>query len=146
MKHHAFPIRIYYEDTDAGGIVYHGQYINFGERGRTEFLRHLGYNNSELTRELGTLFVVRHIDINYLKPAWLDDVLEIRTSVASMKNTSFVMHQTFFRQKDGAQEEVIADMRVALVCVEASEIKPKKIPDAVRKEFAQYMDEPSEVR
>lgn len=149
MKHHIHPIRIYYEDTDAGGIVYHASYIRFAERGRTEFLRHVGYNNSDLTRDLGTIFVIKHMDVEYFKPAYLDDVLNLRTSVASIKNTSFVMHQTFYRNhgsfSDAAQDELsgekIADMKVALVCVDVNTIKPTRVPDPVRAQFTQFLEE-----
>jgi acyl-CoA thioester hydrolase len=135
MTHHTLNIRIYYEDTDAGGVVYHASYLKFGERGRTEFLRHLGHQNSDLEREYGTLFLVRHIEIDYHRPAVLDDLLRLETAIESMKNTSFTMRQRFFRG-----EELIADMRVALVCVDTNAIKPVRLPGIVRDEFINFIE------
>lgn len=135
MTHHSIDIRIYYEDTDAGGVVYHASYLKFGERGRTEFLRHLGHQNSDLAREHGTLFLVRHIEIDYHRPALLDNLLRLETAIESMKNTSFTMRQRFFRD-----EELIADMRVALVCVDTNAIKPVRLPGIVRDEFMNFIE------
>jgi len=129
MKH-TIDIRIYYEDTDAGGVVYHANHLKFAERGRTECLRDLGHQNSDLENEFGILFVVKHIDIEYHKPAFLDDALTLTTTIESMKNTSFIMHQAVYRG-----DELIVDMHVALVCVDTNTIKPVRLPDTVRKEF-----------
>ncbi len=135
MTHHSMDIRVYYENTDAGGVVYHANYLNFGERGRTEFLRHLGHENNELEREFGIIFVVRHIEIDYHKPAFLDDLLRLDTSIDSIKNTSFIMRQSLFNK-----DEMIADMKVALVCVNTNTIKPMRLPEAVKGEFEKYIE------
>lgn len=134
-KRHAIDIRIYYEDTDAGGVVYHGSYLRFGERGRTELLRALGHQNSEIAKDFGVMFVVKHIDIDYQKPVFLDDLLKLETRIEHLKNTSFVMHQTFTCTNRGG--EMVADMKVALVCVDVDVIKPVRLPDAIRREFEQ---------
>lgn len=131
---HTIPIRIYYEDTDAGGIVYHASFVRFAERGRTEFLRLLGHNNSNLTKELGTIFVVRHLEVDYLKPAYLDDLLNQQTSILEMRNTSFIMRQTFFKNGDK-----ICDIKVTLVCVDTNGIKPVRLPDKIRAEFEPHL-------
>lgn len=131
--------RVYYENTDAGGIVYHAQYLHFAERGRTELLRKIGHQSSELVQELGVMFVARHVTIDYFKPAFLDDLLEVHTSVAELKNTSFVMRQTFFRQNQGIEEK-IAEVMVTLVCVSADNIKPARVPDALRDGFKDYIE------
>lgn len=131
---HTIPIRIYYEDTDAGGIAYHASFIRFCERGRSEYLRNLGYTNSNLTKELGTFFVARHLEADYYKPAFLDDLLQLETSVLEMRNTSFVMKQVFYKEFD-AKPERICELKVTLVCVRANDIKPVRIPDALRKDF-----------
>lgn len=133
---HTIPIRIYYEDTDAGGITYHASFIRFGERGRTEFLRHIGYNNSDLTRELGTVFVVRHIEIDYLKPAYLDDLLTLETSILEMRNTSFIMDHKFYKQ-----DEKICEIKVTLVCVQTNGIKPVRLPEDVRQSFERHLQQ-----
>lgn len=123
---HKHPIRIYYEDTDAGGIVYHASHIRFCERGRTEFLRSIGYLNSQVEEETGVLFVVRHMDVDYLRPARLDDLLELRTSVIKVKNTSFIMHQELYKD-----EVLVFSMDVVLACITHKE-KLVKIPETVR--------------
>lgn len=137
---HTIPIRIYYEDTDAGGITYHASFIRFCERGRSEYLRDLGYTNSNLTKELGTFFVARHLEADYYKPAFLDDLLQLETSVMEMRNTSFIMRQVFTKDF-GAKTERICELKVTLVCVRAHDIKPVRIPDALRAEFEKDLKE-----
>ena len=125
MKHE-LPIRIYYEDTDAGGIMYHASHIRFCERGRTEFLRDGGWTNSEIAETLGVLFVVRHMDVNYLKPCYLDDILKLKTSVIKVKNTSFIMKHDLYRD-----EELVFTMDVVLACITKS-ANLVKIPEDIR--------------
>ncbi|MBL4588454.1 MAG: YbgC/FadM family acyl-CoA thioesterase [Alphaproteobacteria bacterium] len=125
MKHE-LPIRIYYEDTDAGGIMYHASHIRFCERGRTEFLRDGGWTNSEIAETLGVLFVVRHMDVNYLKPCYLDDMLKLKTSVIKVKNTSFIMKHDLYRD-----EELVFTMDVVLACITKS-ANLVKIPEDIR--------------
>ena len=134
MKH-TIDIRIYYEDTDAGGIVYHPNYLKFAERGRTEFLRHTGFNNSDLQNDIGVMFVVRHIDIDYLKTAVLDDALTLETTIQNIKNTSFTMHQRTCRGDD-----VIADMHVVMVCVDMKTHKPVRLPENIKEAFQLYQE------
>ena len=95
MKH-KIPIRVYYEDTDAGGVVYHANFLKFAERGRTEFLRAVGFENTELKKNKGMIFVVRRIEVDYHKPAFLDDPLIMQSSIEAMKNPSFTMDQAVF--------------------------------------------------
>ena len=134
MKH-SMNIRVYYEDTDAGGIVYNANYLKFAERGRTEFLRKTGFQSSILHSDHSTIFVVRHVEIDFVKPAYLDDVLELRTSIMELKNTSFMMCQQVF--KDG---ELITDMRVVLVCVNTDTYRAVRIPEAVKDTFQTYVE------
>ncbi len=129
MKH-TIDIRVYYEDTDAGGITYHSKYLNFAERGRTEFLRNVGFQNSEVHNDLGVMFVVRKIDIDYLMTAGLDDFLQLESSITEIKNTSFIMQQTV--KRDG---NIIADMRVVLVCVDTQTYKPARLPEKIKEAF-----------
>lgn len=136
MKH-STNIRVYYEDTDAGGVVYHGSYLNFAERGRTEFLRHLGYQNSDIEKNYGMIFIVRKIDIDYLKPAVLDDLLRLDTSVAMIKNTSFVMDHSFFCHR--RQDLLVCTMKVSLVCVNTENFKPVRMPEDFRNDFSKYL-------
>ena len=134
MKTHKVNFRVYYEDTDAGGIVYHSNFLKFAERGRCEMLRDLGYECSKFEEELGMMYVLKHADIEYKKPARLDDLLEVQTKLAFMRNTSFQMHQSV--HKDGQE---ICTMLITLVCVDTNTIKPVRLPDILRKKFKPYM-------
>ncbi len=129
MLTHDFPVRIYYDDTDAGGVVYHGNYFKFTERARTEYLRALGFENSKIRQDHGIIIVVKNIVAEYLYPARLDDFLTIQTRLLSVKNTSFVMEQKAIRDN-----VCIFSMEVVLVCINGDG-KPTKIPDDVKQEF-----------
>lgn len=131
---HTLDIRVYYHDTDAGGVVYHGSYLDFGERARTEFLRAIGQDHGTLRDQYGMIFVVRKLDIDYLLPGLLDDLIVLETSVISMKNTSFVMQQVFRRGED-----VIAKMDVVLVCIDAKALRPVKIPERLKSGLQQHL-------
>lgn len=135
MKYFPHETRVYYENTDAGGIVYHGQYLNFAERGRTEFLRHIGFESRKLMQDHGILFVARYLDIDYFLPAFLDDLLEVRTSISELKNSSFTMRQIFIRN-----DEKIAELKVTLVCVDENSVRPKRVPDFLRNGFGEYLE------
>lgn len=132
-KKHTVDYRVYYEDTDAVGIMYHANYISFCERGRSEMLRDLGLPASEIFDKLGIGFVIRHIDCDYLKMVKLDDLLTVETGVLSMKNTSFVMRQTIY-----CQNSPVFKMDVTVVCVDQNG-KPTKAPEGLREQFADYM-------
>ncbi len=137
-KTHSIPIRIYYEDTDDGGVVYHANYLKFGERGRTEYLRSLGFGNKSLQDQYDVLFVVRTIKADYIKTAHLDDLLRIETSIIQLKNASFMMKQTVFRD-----QEMVFSMDVALVCVDDQNYRPAPIPPPVREKFETFLKDNS---
>ncbi|MBI1327930.1 MAG: tol-pal system-associated acyl-CoA thioesterase [Alphaproteobacteria bacterium] len=122
---HKLPLRVYYEDTDAGGIVFYANYLKFAERGRTEFLRALGFENSGLAAAHNVLLVVRHIEADYLKPAKLDDMLELRTSVTGLAKVRMEMRQEIFHN-----DVKIFDMKVVLVAINMDG-RPCPIPDEV---------------
>lgn len=126
-------IRVYYEDTDAGGVVYYANYLKFCERARTELLRSLGFENKALMEEDGLLFVVRHIDANYKEAAKLDDVLTVRTHVAEIKNVSFVMNQQVFRE-----DALLFDLQVRLACINL-QWNPSKLPDSLKQALEKVM-------
>lgn len=130
---HFTPIRVYYEDTDAGGFVYYANYLKFIERGRTELLRSAGFENKSLLDNQGIAFVVRHITADYLKPAWLDDLLNVETVVTKVKNASIMLNQTIRRE-----EEVIFTAKVTLACIELKERIPVRLPEDVRQGFEKY--------
>lgn len=125
---HQFSIRIYYEDTDAGGVVYYGNYLKFAERGRTEWLRELAIHQSELRAEQGIFFVVRHCEADYLAPAKLDDELIIETSLLELGNASITMQQDVQRVAD---KRLLTQMKVTVVCVN-EQLRPVRIPQDIR--------------
>jgi acyl-CoA thioester hydrolase len=126
---HDFPVRIYYDDTDAGGVVYYANYLKFAERARTEFMRSLGFENSKIRQDFGIIIVVKSVEADYLSPARLDDVLTIQTRLLSLKNTSFVMEQKAIKN-----EACIFKMTIVLVCVN-EEGRPTKMPDVLKNAF-----------
>ena len=127
-KHsHTFPIRIYYEDTDAGGVVYYANYLKFAERARTETLRIAGIEQSELLRNHKIAFVVRKCEIDFLKPARLDDLLTIETHLHDISKVSIHMQQTFRRG-----DETLVKLAVKLAIV-GIDMKLVRLPDAIRK-------------
>ena len=119
-------IRVYYEDTDAGGVVYHANYIKFCERARSETLRAAGFDNHSLIKDPGILFVVRQLEADYLAPARLDDALVVRSSLLEYKNASFRMLQEIYRE-----ESLVFAMKIWLVCINL-EGRPTRVPDNLR--------------
>ncbi len=132
---HHFPVRVYYEDTDAGEVVYHTGYIRFAERARTELLRTLFGNQSDIREQFNLLFVVKHMEVDYLAPARLDDLLTVKTTLVKPKNASLTFHQQIWRTKDEnntlKQATKLIDMKVVVVAV-GNNGKPKKLPTAIR--------------
>jgi acyl-CoA thioester hydrolase len=126
------PIRVYFQDTDAGGVVYHASYVNFMERARTEWLRAYGYTGLGMMREYGLMFVVRSLKLDYLRPALLDDMLDVSASIKELGRSRMTLHQEVRRG-----EELLAEGEVHLVCVTREAFKPTAIPDALRKQWEQ---------
>lgn len=125
-----WPVTIYYEDTDAGGVVYHANYLKFFERARTEMLRQRGISQQVLLQDhLG--FVVRHMDLDFLKGARLDEHLEVRTWVASASKVTLVFEQQLVRP----DESVVCQATVKIACVNLSTMKPTAIPNDIRMEI-----------
>jgi acyl-CoA thioester hydrolase len=119
--------RVYYEDTDAGGIVYYANYLKFAERGRTELLRYMGFNHTKMMEDQGVIFVVRSCLLNCLAPARLDDVLEVRTR---FKKPGFAKLDLF--QEIVREDQVLATLDVVLACIN-SVGKPVKLNETFRK-------------
>lgn len=131
---HLLPVRVYWEDTDAGGIVYHASYIRFMERGRTEFLRALGLDQSHMqASDSPVLFVVRHMATDYLRPAKLDDLLTVATRTLAIGGARLEILQTVTRG-----ETRIAEARVTVVTV-AADGRPCRIPERARALIATYL-------
>ena len=125
-------IKVYYEDTDAGGVVYYANYLKFLERARTEALFKIGYNNKKIKEDYRALIVVKSCNIEYKKPSYLEDKLKIRSFVKSVTKTSFVMFQFISRD-----DELIVEAKVHLVFVD-KDGKPMKVPEIFFKDFKPY--------
>ncbi|MFN7113496.1 MAG: tol-pal system-associated acyl-CoA thioesterase [Alphaproteobacteria bacterium] len=128
-KIHELPVRVYYEDTDAGGIVYHASYIRFAERGRTEMLRDAGFEHARLFREQGIAFAVVSMTINFRAPAKLDDLLVVKTSISRLGGASMDMQQDIY-----FGELLICEIKVTLVCIDNA-LKAVRLPQVVRDLF-----------
>ena len=126
-------VKVYYEDTDAGGVVYYANYLKYLERARTEALASIGLSNLQLKNKFGTLIIVKSCNIEYKKSAHLEDELTIRSFVKSITKTSFFMNQIITRKKD----EIIVEAQVHLVFVDKKG-KPIKIPDEIYSKFKPY--------
>ena len=124
------PVRVYYEDTDAGGVVYHSSYVNFMERARTEWLRTFGYTGLGMMREFGMLFVVRAIKVDYFRPALLDDLLAVSAEIKELGRSRVTLHQEVRRG-----DELLAQGEIHLVCVTKEAFRPVPIPDALRDQW-----------
>ena len=131
-KHKIFSwqVRVYFQDTDAGGVVYHANYLNFMERSRTEWLRTFGYSNAGMMKELGVVFVVRSLKLEYLKPALLDDLVEVTSQIKEIGRSRLNIHQTVLRGED-----VLVVGEVHLVCVDVQTFKPVSVPEILRKQW-----------
>lgn len=127
------PVRVYYEDTDAGGVVYHSNYINYFERARTEWLRQLGYELDELAEKDQLIFVVRAVSCEYLRPAKFNDELFVSAEIIEQGNTSILFEQKVMRSsKKGSTEcEVLAKGLVTVVSVHATRFKPIRLPKQI---------------
>jgi len=130
VKIYTLPMRVYFQDTDAGGVVYHASYLNFMERARTEWLRTFGYSNAGLMKELGVVFVVRSLKIDYFKPALLDDMLSVTALVKDVGRSRVNIVQTVMRQ-----QEVLVEADVHLVSVSIESFKPVSVPEVLRNKW-----------
>ena len=125
-------VKVYYEDTDTGGVVYYANYLKFLERARTEALYSIGYSNRKVKKDFASIIIVKACNIEYKKPSNLEDELTIRSFVKSITKTSFFMNQIITRDKD-----TIVEAQVHLVFVDKKG-KPVKIPDELRTKFKPY--------
>jgi acyl-CoA thioester hydrolase len=127
----SLPVRVFFQDTDAGGVVYHGSYVNFLERARTEWLRECyGYSNKGLMSEFGMVFVVRSLRLDYLKPALLDDLLAVSAQLKDVGRSRVTLCQKVLRGED-----VLVEAEVDLVCVTMDNFKPVSVPEALREQW-----------
>ena len=127
MKRFSWPVRVYYEDTDAGGVVYYANYLKFFERARTEWLRSFGLNQDKLAQEEGLIFVVRRASLDFVRPARLDDMLEVTVEPLKLARVYLQLAQEARR---GAQ--VLARAEIKVACLNLRGFKPVAIPQFLR--------------
>ncbi len=127
---YSFPVRVYYENTDAGGVVYHGEYFKFLERARTEWLRHLEFDHQALARSHRVALVVTSIAADFVTPARLDDNLAVSVQLESLGKARCV-----FAQEVRREDEVLVRAKVTVACVAGDTLKPTEIPEPLRRKM-----------
>ena len=132
-KVYTLPVRVYFQDTDAGGVVYHASYVNFMERARTEWMRGFGFSNAGLMKELGVVFVVRSLKLDYLKPALLDDLLDVSVQLKAIGRSRVTLHQMMTRG-----EEILVEAEIHLVSVSMESFKPVSVPEVLREQWKSF--------
>jgi acyl-CoA thioester hydrolase len=134
-KHvHHLPIRVYYSDTDAGGIIYHSRYLDMAEHGRTELLRLLGGHQKEIIEAQQIGFVVKSIHIDYKSPGKLDDLLHVKTTVDKCERVTVIFHQEICRG-----DEILSVLNVKVCSVSMDSMRPVPMPDEIKKELTEVM-------
>ena len=127
---YSFPVRVYFENTDAGGVVYHAEYLKFMERARTEWLRHLGFDHQALGRSHRAIFVVTAAAIEFAKAARLDDTLAVSVRLESLGKVRCV-----FAQEVRRDDEVLVRAKVTVACLQVESFKPAEIPEPLRRKM-----------
>ena len=128
MMNFNWPVRVYYEDTDSGGVVYYANYLKFMERARTEYLRHLGFEQDALIKNENVLFAVRSIEVNYHQPARFNELLQVTARVVEFKKASMLFEQSILRQSD---QQLLCDGLVRIASLKADSFKPCAIPRVI---------------
>lgn len=124
MSAFSWPIRVYWEDTDAGGVVYHARYLHFLERARTEWLRSCGYEQGHMSETIDMVFAVRNMNIDFRLPAQLDDLLEVRITLSECRRARFTVQHELWRDT-----ALLLTGSAQIACLSASRFKPRGIPD-----------------
>ena len=127
---YSFPVRVYFENTDAGGVVYHGEYLKFLERARTEWLRHLGFDHQSLAADHRVVFVVSAVAADFALAARLDDLLAVSVRLESLGKVRCI-----FAQEIRREDEVLVKAKVTVACVSAEAFKPVEIPEPLRRKM-----------
>ena len=128
-------IRVYYEDTDAGGIVYYANYFKFTERGRTELLRDLGVSQSEILKKYDIKFIVHSVSMKYINPAFLDDQLTVETKINNLKKASVDFNQNIYKVLNNKKIDIVKS-KCRIVCINSNQ-KINAIPDLILKKFSE---------
>ncbi len=136
MKEFIWPIRVYYEDTDSGGVVYHSNYLNFMERARTEWLRAMQLEQDNILNDYDILFVVHSLSINYLKPALFNDALQVKTTIQRLSKASIIFEQLIVRDNnDSGDADILSKGVVKIVSLSALKKRPVPLPESIYKQF-----------
>ncbi|MDE2091012.1 MAG: tol-pal system-associated acyl-CoA thioesterase [Gammaproteobacteria bacterium] len=130
----AWPVRVYYEDTDFGGVVYHANYLKFLERGRTEWLRHLGFEQDVLRERYGVQFVVVGMQLAFHRPARFNHKLSVSVKITDMRRASMLFDQAIIDASD--ENALVCSAQVRAACVDSVTLKPKPLPRAIVAELA----------
>ncbi len=134
-----WPVRVYYEDTDSGGVVYYANYLKFMERARTEFLRSLGYQLDQLQDDLGVIFAVHSIRVQYKKPARFNECLSVMTSISSLGRASIRFTQNIFHTECAESDAPLCSAEVKIACVDAEKFSTQPVPaimlDKIKAEY-----------
>jgi acyl-CoA thioester hydrolase len=125
-----WPIRVYYEDTDSGGVVYHSNYLNFMERARTEWLRSLGFEQDELVSQHQCIFAVHSMQLNFRHPARFNDALVVSSLISNVSGASFEFKQKIYRD-----DELLCEATVKVACLDANRFRPRSIPSFILTEI-----------
>ena len=125
-----WPVRVYYEDTDSGGVVYYANYLRFMERARTEWLRALGFEQDRLREDDGVIFAVRSVAVDYRLPARFNDLLEVRASLLKRGGASLT-----FAQQIRRGEALLCDGQIKIACVDGESLRPRPIPARILEEL-----------
>lgn len=128
----SIPARVYWEDTDAGGVVYHARYLHFLERARTEWLRAAGFGQQQLRDEAGVVFVVHRMELDFNAPARLDDLLQASVRLEGARSASFVVRQELRREPE---PRALVEARVRIACLDAQRFRPRPIPQYLLEEI-----------
>ncbi|MBL3588921.1 MAG: tol-pal system-associated acyl-CoA thioesterase [gamma proteobacterium endosymbiont of Lamellibrachia anaximandri] len=132
MKEFLWPVRVYYEDTDSGGVVYYANYLKFMERTRTEWLRSLGFEQDRMLQQDGVIFAVSKVEVSYHRPAGFNDALEVSAQIERKGRVSLTFYQEVRRPSDNA---LLVSGRIKVACVDASRMRPAPIPEDLFKEI-----------
>ncbi len=126
MSEFSWPVRVYYEDTDSGGVVYYANYLKFMERARTEYLRNLGFEQDELAQQ-GLIFAVHRAEVDYIKPARFNNALTVTANISQQKKVSLTFEQEVLNEEG----ELCSRGTIKIVCLDSESFKPKPIPEVI---------------
>ena len=132
MNEFLWPVRVYYEDTDSGGVVYYANYLKFMERARTEWLRTLGFEQDDLIAEHGVIFAVRSVQIDYRKPARFNELLDVKASILHRGGASLT-----FMQQVRRGDEVLCEGEIKIASLAATNLRPCPIPDEIKRRLTE---------